>query len=1317
AANEEISVEYTDGCDINNLSGTGYVSISPETKHKIFFDNIAIQRKGAQFYLTKGRLYTKCDSFPNIKLTPEFERNGIAWFIPDSIIINKDDYFVKGQAEWDFPHPVDQEETPKLVTNYLAMTYYRYELMGKIPIPDSSSFDLLDPYGFSIVFDSTSFMRVRNEHDYFFELNGDIYMPESIKNDEQQRAFLPFFEHDQIFTISTQNSPSCKPIQLVKQANLFMHPLRYTFDLDEKASPFQFSDNNAWKGMHFDEGTMIFKGDLQYSGQFYCDSLIRHQHSFDSVSNTFAYITPDGYYTDVISDFGVPDRFFFNTFPSQIHSLELHMRANEVENSELKGDIRIPFLSDTEYFDYTTQLTTFGFNQGYLDEELADREFDFNAKGGEQRMGITIKRAYFADNERLEMTIAVDWPFIDIKLDYLPQFRCWGNYDVGFGIPNGAHTLPNQIQTSIKGYRITLNGIGAGRSGNLYSLGSAADVIMGEDVSGPDGAPVINLYSIFESSIVEEAYSAGFVPDYDAPDITYNNEVQSTIEVGGMSVDTMEVYLAKQAQFNEHQAQLDQLEQTLQSLVPQKQVGAPPADTAVAITYTSAFEEFEEIDDPAVDDLSDPTIDEILMVVDFVGPFLGEKLQPAIEGAKDILLELQANEVDRVQEIFTNPRKVLAKVVDKKLSEQLDKLTAPIEAKIDTINKRYETFVISKVDTAIKPVLKLTENTISKIETEAVNFVNSSNFKAEVKTAISGAITKTATGFSVGLQQELRRSVLTSVDKNIVLPVTGFIDTVFYVNTIGYLKQQIRANAALVITDPNFKLSDLDMSLDDILENNKKQIQDKFSIDFVLAKLEATATEAYSNFDWDNVYAEIFAHTLGGSLEEFVEQKVQDAVDQVVTNIAGEAAGDIAGALAANVEMDFSNLGSKLKDGKIDEIIKFDPTAIAIRTPAADIDGYIKRREDDPVWGDGWEGKLTAKIKQPKKITASVHYINGTKPKGDAMVSEDQLTGQNAVETYKYWFFEVEVHGLNIPFTPLPVMLEGLGGRVYHHMDRQDNKGDVYLPSEDVRYGLAFQVFLLDAPTQGMIVAFDVALEVQLLNGGFKLEFLGNAGICNVDKVSIPVGEKNPTLTLNKALISASGQLCLNSVEKSFVGGFQIKFNTSPIMCAGGAMGIEIRPGFWYVFAGKRDDPIGMQLFCSEKLALGSWFELSQSMLDVGMFVIIDIDMQGPWIGVSGFKFKPWAYFLLDAGAEAVVYWKPKFGIAKAAIWVKAGAGMGFDYKTFLKSGRFTVAELYLAGSMEFATVPDAYLEGWLEGRAIVMNIGFKFKVGGKLDL
>ncbi len=1308
AADHYVSVKYTDGCVLSNISGNGEVEIdAEENTHSVIFNNINIAKEGVQYYLQTGEVLADASDMDPIRLSPEYERNGEAWFFPDSIKLTRYDYLLKGHVEWTFPHAVDQDSVPIIKTVSDWVIFEDFKLIGSLPLLDSTSFDLLDPMNFTIEFTDDSKIYMRGDNDYFLGFNGNIKFPEKVTDLEENSIVVPFTNHEQLFNIESNSNENYSKIKVADYTTLTIQPKTFVFDLDDDASPLMFESDPMWHGFYINEGKYEFEGDYDYSKQFASDEEIAVTYNFDESDSTYAYCVNDGLWAKTKIDFGEDNHMYFNTFPALIDEFKVDIQASKTVSGYINGSISIPLLDDDDNFEFTAELNALGLMTGYLLEDLENQTFEYNADSDEEKLLLTFTRGYFADNERLETTVTIEWPYLDITFEDIPMFRIWGNYDIGFGSANAAFSLSEQMQTILKGYEMTIDGIGAGREGNAYAIGTSAKMVMAEDASGDDGPPVINFYSIFESSKIDENYVLSNSDEYENIDLSENsdlvsgdNSIGEVIE-GYVSIGDAEEMMAT------YQQEMEDAEAQAQALIPTQTVGV--------VTSTDNLEEdladyipSEEDSVDSSDATSTLTYQDIIDIIDYIAPFLEEEQQEKILDFKELLVSFSPDEIESVIEKFSDIRTLLNDLIEAQITAQITKVTKPLKDKVDGLNNKIDTAITRGTNTLLEEMEYLIDEPIDGFADIALKLINGSSI--ENKTALINGVNSAATSAKTQLKKELNRTVTSSVRDNIIKEAKGIVDTILYTGTILYLTESLASNAADLVTNKDFTFSDIDIDFDGMVDNNVAMLEKKITFAYFSDRISATINDAVCEFDWDNVENGIINDLVGGTIETFIEDKITDAV----TDALGENVGGVVGGLAANVSMDFSNIGEKLKNGDLSGIIKFDPTKIIIITPVVDMEGYVKFYEDDPTWGDSFQAELNATIKKPIKLNAFAKFINGTKPTVDvSSMTEEEIS---RVSTYKFWFFEAGVHGFSIPMTPIPLAITGFEGKIYHHMGRQEDRV-TYYPDDSVRFGIGADIFLIDVGSAGEIVQMDVGMELELLTGGYELSMDGDAAIANVEISASSGGSsssdassddsKKMSLSLSRSIVLADGFMSYNSIEKHFLANMNVSLNTSPVLCAGGTMTIDISKDWWQFAIGTREEPIFIALACKDSIFKG-WFDINKAGLDIGLLTQLSLDLRSPWVSLGVAKFQGWFVFDLDFQAELVVYWKPSFTIAKGLIYLEFYTGVGVDYKTpplYNKTKTFTIAAVNLGGELEFATIPESYLKGEVHGSITVLNV------------
>jgi hypothetical protein len=572
----------------------------------------------------------------------------------------------------------------------------------------------------------------------------------------------------------------------------------------------------------------------------------------------------------------------------------------------------------------------------------------------------------------------------------------------------------------------------------------------------------------------------------------------------------------------------------------------------------------------------------------------------------------------------------------------------------------------------------LTDTTIGKIQTYAHLVIDP--IQKELTASLGGTEVGSAVAeiCSYTLSESLKsvtNALQIYLDTAIITPLRNSGSTLVY-NATGSTLYSMSVDVLQDGKDFDFRNS-LNKAIEAAASN--------FDINKIKAQLNDKAkTFATTFLDANNLLA-IIKTGISKKLQEIAEAKAKELVSGYVNNqLSSGGSKQIADNVMNNVKFDFSNLGDKLKNGRIDQIIKLDPSYIKVQTSVADFEGMVKFYDNDPTWGNSWQANISATIKVAPNFTAGVRYINGTKSNGNS-------------GDYKFWLLKLSAQGLNIPMSPLPVSFDGAEGLVYHHMKKMS--ADQYLPDPDTKYGVGLRAFFFDTPGKGATVVFNVGLELAFMERGFIMQLDGQADVGN----TIEGGK------VVKSIITAKGLMQYNSEEKHFLANLSATLNTSPWLCAGGEFNLDIYENKWQVSLGTRDNPIMMRLLCKDFLTAKSWLMINQNGIDLGLVNKCNIDLSTPWIGPSACQIKGYVKIDFEFGATTVIIWKPQFGVQEAKVWLDLLVALGIEYKTFFNSGNMVIASVGLGGSLAFGTMPQTYLRGKMYGNVTVMNCGIGF--------
>lgn len=1295
AGNHKVNVTKTTSNSFDNLSGEGTVQINTNgDKHKVYFENIRIERVGAEIFLREGRCVAKCE-IPKIDLNPYYDDNKKAFFVTDSLLLDRYNLKIKGHVEWDLPHPVLSDKKGKVYSKTVSLTYNSYQLIGTAPILEETFFKLLSPVNFNLILNKESYFFIKN-NGYRLHFDGKVEFPSNIKGSEKEIMSVPFIDKQQLYFIEMEGQNLENKIRLVKKTKIDLGPQHYIIDFSEKESPGKKTGTPEWKGVYFSNYSLNYPVNLDDRNQLNGQKFIIHDINNDDKPEYKAWVNSQGLQFFADYDFKEEDIGYFNTFPSKLKHILIEIENTTVTDGVFNGAIKIPVIDEEKDFTYYIPLTDDGFLEGYLDEDLTGKTFVYNEEGGEQKMIITINRAVFQEKERLDMNIDLDWPFTQVKMEALNHFRIWGNYQIGFVQPKGVASLVVQKQGNINDFLITMDYIGCGREGDLYAIGTSADIIMGEDIAGNEGAPKANLYSISQNALLTGTHGYGSGTEYINELITQSNE--SNLGEGDFSIGQQNDLENLDSLVNAIDQQLKANEEALKEQLASEASG-------IASSITSSFTAGEttglDLENGITDEIDyDLTVDkdpltvtkeDLFLIIDAINLFLNDEQKAKVDELKDFINTIPDEYIAEIYLQLKDLDGFIKMILKGKVDEYIARLNSKITDETNKVKNSVVKYIESKRDSITialsKPVGRIIDSLGTMAADAASGISEDINFEAVVISVTNS--------FKQSVIDELTESINKSVKDNLTDPIIAFVDTSVNQKVTEFIYESLSSVGYALIDDQSMSGVDIDGIFDnasDLIPEIAGDFQSTFIGDngeLILERITDLLEESITNFDWEDVGRDMVEDLLweaGQALAEYyITEEVSDLVGDALDEIASS---ELISNIGDNIDLDFSNVGEKLKDGKIGEIVKFDPSYIEVTTSVAVFQGYVNFTNDDPIWGDSWQAEIVATITIDPTFTVNAKYINGT-------------SSYNADEEYKYWFLELGVKGLGIPLGSLPLVFDGASGRVYHHMSKTEPGSTDYLPDVKTRFGVGLQVDLFDQASSGNVLMFNVGLEVSILEKGFIFEMYGNAWVANQVEDGM----------VKESIVIASGYLMFNTAEKHFLANLTALIEVKPLICAGGEMNVDISKGAWRVAIGTREEPFYLDLFCMGSPFIQSWFDINQERLDAGLIVTIDVEATTGWIGPSLCQIKPWARIYFQMGTTAIIYWKP-FAIGEARVWIDLYVGVGVDSKC-VRSKSFTIAAIAIGGELMFQTIPETRLQGSAYGRVTLlgMTIGFDLEV------
>lgn len=852
AGNHTILVtKLSKGCDYNHLSGEGKVQISnSKIFHKVFFNDIKLERSSGELFLSQGVCSAPCE-IKTFDLSPENSENGKAYFMADSLILDKQSLWIKGKVKWDFPHPVISLEKPIVESNVVSLNYDNFTLLGKAFIKENTAFEILDPYNFKMDLAKSSYFFVRDSNKYFINFGGNVTLPNTIVGNNTNPISVAFENKDQLYYLegNTKQENFFKPID---NTSVTIEPSEYTIDLSDKKTPGVLSDNKAWKGVYYSKYDVRFPVLFDTNGQIaYVTEKVVNVTTVNGTTDICT-ATNEGLNFIYTSALPTTDKSIFNTFPSTFTAIDINISKNNVNASTLKGIIKIPVISETTDFSYTVPITNSGFKSGYLDQSLDNFQYTYNESGGDQKLLITIKRAVFADKERLDMTLDIEWPKINAVLSNVSGFKVWGDYSIGFGSPNGAVSLDNRVTGKMDDFVLFIDGIGAAKQAGTYAFGTTVTLNMSEDVAGANGPPVANLYSITNNKLlgdIQQQYAATqSLTKKQASDNKNNNNGSST--------------------------ELDDTAQKQRQLMQDQQLLSSKMLQGKFEMFDFAASKIQNLKDSVNQDEANK-------------PLINTSKLSSTQASSKNGKALSAQEY---QEIYKRSYTLVSKLTTS-LTTEINSITDPIVEKVNEERNNVKTTLNNNIDELFA---SLTDQIV-----ESLGNVSSTIPLDEAVQTVSDQI-----------KESTKTAIISRLDTFIDTQILSEFDISSKIN--GILATQLASVSSDIITQ-GFTVINASFIKDQI-NQIKDSVSDGYSPNALKNKLAAKKNALLNTLNPITLIEDIYKdvkNNLASMAKEILTVKAKELVTDLVNEVADKALEKI----AENIPLNFDNLGIKLGSG------------------------------------------------------------------------------------------------------------------------------------------------------------------------------------------------------------------------------------------------------------------------------------------------------------------------------------------------------------------------------------------------------------------
>ena len=249
---------------------------------------------------------------------------------------------------------------------------------------------------------------------------------------------------------------------------------------------------------------------------------------------------------------------------------------------------------------------------------------------------------------------------------------------------------------------------------------------------------------------------------------------------------------------------------------------------------------------------------------------------------------------------------------------------------------------------------------------------------------------------------------------------------------------------------------------------------------------------------------------------------------------------------------------------------KFDRVAVNgisldIKTSVFKLGGVIIFRDNDPVFGDGFYGKITFAIEDVLPDPATVTVCFGAK------------------DAYKYFYYDAAIP-VQIPLGNIPITLTKLMGGVYYHMrpnvttEQQliaasknqpvtASNALSYVPDQNMSLGFKAGVGFIYSPSE-VTINGDVMLEILFTSSG-GLSFVSLTG----DVYCMSKVNQRPTAPVIGHII-----IKYDNENKTFDANAVIIVNAYNSITGTGTCKFHIEPGIWYMSVGKPSSPMNVNV-------------------------------------------------------------------------------------------------------------------------------------------
>ncbi len=469
-----------------NLTGTGTIVITQgEQPTEVSFAGLTVEMIANKWVLTANEITVQKTETKEL----DFGDYGDGGFEVNTWVFTSMAFLAQGQVQWRFPLSVNAPGNAMVVSaENVRLNYMNRELSGAVAFAENQSYNLLIPMGFLVDFLPTSQFLIQTSGVTTLKMNGMVLAPNNVKTVSGDRYALPFVNAQNPFYMEIARQTGGEELTICGNTKMSLEPKTAVVDFSGTQSPTGlFESQPNWVGVYFKEYDIRIPTDFDDRDRLFLQQAKTLTYIFGQASYQNAWITAGGLNLNLTDDVALDATV--NTFPGKLTRLRLKIENNSIDDSKIKGSIKVPFLASQRELIWEAPVVSNGIGIGTFDENhIKSFGKTFNPSDPASKLKMDINEAVFVGGNRIRMNVDLEWPKMDVKLEGLSQLNVWGDGELGFVEPDGVKDLNNQVTVKLGNMTGTAESVAAVFDGIRYSFSLMTKLDLPTNGSSPKAA-------------------------------------------------------------------------------------------------------------------------------------------------------------------------------------------------------------------------------------------------------------------------------------------------------------------------------------------------------------------------------------------------------------------------------------------------------------------------------------------------------------------------------------------------------------------------------------------------------------------------------------------------------------------------------------------------------------------------------------------------------------------------------------------------------------------------------------------------------------